>query len=134
MRKLTRYFGLLCPESVWDAEAERVFDDLFHPDVRIVGKRTNYNFTEWKKWYQHSIQNNLQVDMEHLQVLKAGQNCIIQWKISIHNPDNNTRVSHTAKGLFQNGQLIQTEPLDPAVYDIMTQKSHPQKRKPVCIL
>lgn len=37
MRKLTAYFSLLSGNSRWDENAERIFDDLFHKDVTIVG-------------------------------------------------------------------------------------------------
>ena len=126
MRKLTRYFCLLSPESKWDGNAERIFDDLFHPDVKIVGKNKSFNFVEWKAWYKRSIEDGLVLDME--KVVKTGADSIV-YTLLVHQ-ENGTVLSHTAKGLFQDGKLIQTEPADPSIYDIMTKP----KRKPVNIL
>ena len=42
MRKLTAYFSLLSGDSRWDENAERIFDDLFHKDVTIVGVHKRY--------------------------------------------------------------------------------------------
>jgi hypothetical protein len=61
-------------------------------------------------------------------IVKTGPDTIA-WTMVVH-LDNGTILSHTAKGYFQNGKLIKTEPADPGVYDIMTKN----KRKPVCIL
>jgi hypothetical protein len=126
MRKLTRYFCLLCQESVWDANAEAVFDDLFHPDVTIVGSTKTFDFDEWKAWYKRSIQDGLVLDME--KIVKTGPDTIA-WTLIVH-LENGTVLTHTAKGFFQDGKLIKTEPADPKVYDIITKT----KRKPVCIL
>ena len=126
MRKLTRYFCLLSPESKWDAESERIFDDLFHPEVMIVGKNKSFNFQEWKAWYKRSIEDGLVLDME--KVVKTGPDSIV-YTLLVHQ-ENGTVLSHTAKGLFKGGKLIKTEPADPSIYDIMTKP----KRKPVCIL
>ena len=126
MRKLTSYFCLLSPESKWDENAERIFDDLFHPEVMIVGKNKSFNFQEWKDWYKRSIQDGLVLDME--KVVRVGPDSIV-YTLLVHQ-ENGTVLSHTAKGIFKDGKLIKTEPADPAIYDIMTKP----KRKPVCIL
>ena len=126
MRKLTRYFCLLSPESKWDATAEQIFDDLFHPDVTIVGKNKSHNFREWKEWYKRSIQDGLVLDME--KVVKTGPDSIV-YTLLVHQ-ENGTVLSHTAKGIFKDGKLIKTEPADPSIYDIMTKP----KRVPVNIL
>ena len=126
MRKLTSYFCLLSPESQWNAEAERIFDELFHPDVMIVGKNRSFHFEEWKDWYKRSIQDGLVLDME--KVVRTSPDTIV-YTLLVHQ-DNGTVLTHTAKGIFKEGKLIKTEPADPSIYDIMTKP----KRKPVCIL
>ena len=126
MRKLTKYFCLLCEDSKWDANAEKIFDDLFHPEVVIVGNQKKFNFDEWKAWYKQSIQDGLVLDME--KVVRTSSDSIV-YTLLVHKHDG-TVLSHTAKGIFQDGKLIKTEPADPAIYDIMSKP----KRKPVCIL
>jgi len=126
MRKLTKYFCLLCEDSQWNSEAELIFDDLFHPDVVIMGKQETFNFAQWKDWYRRSIQDGLVLDME--KVVRTGPNEIV-YTLLVH-LDNGQVLSHTAKGIFEDGKMIKTEPVNPEIYDIMTKP----KRKPVCIL
>ena len=126
MRKLTKYFCLLDGNSRWDATAEATFDDLFHPNVVIVGNQKTFNYNEWKAWYKRSITDGLVLDME--KVVRTSANSIV-YTLLVHQYDG-TILSHTAKGIFEDGKLIKTEPVDPGIYDIMTKP----KRKPVPIL
>ena len=129
MRKLTAYFSQWCPESTWNAETERIFDDLFHPDCRIVGKTQTFDFQAWKNWYRHSIQHNQRIDME--KIVRESSNTIV-YTLLIYSSNNDDVLRHTAKGIFHdNGQLIRTEPANPEIYDLMTAK---QRRTPVLIL
>jgi hypothetical protein len=127
MRKLTRYFCLLSPESKWDSNAERIFDDLFHPEVKIVGKNKSFNFQEWKDWYKRSIEDGLVLDMG--KIVRTSPDSIV-YTLLVHQ-DNGTVLSHTAKGIFKDGKMIRTEPADPSIYDIMAAK---KRRVPVDIL
>lgn len=52
--------------------------------------------------------------------------------MQIRNSDG-TELNHTAKGIFKEGKLIRTEPVDPRVYDSMS-KGHIYKRKTVALL
>ena len=132
MRKFTAYLSLLCPDSEWNAGAEKVFDDLFHPDVVIVGKDSKFDFAAWKEWYKRSIQQNLQVDMIQLKFLDDHGEHSILYTMHIH-LDDGSILPHTARGFFQDGKLIRTEPVDPKIYDIMT-KTKKNNRIPVSIL
>jgi hypothetical protein len=126
MRKLTSYFNLLCEESKWDQHAEKVFDDLFHPDVKIQGKRETFDFAEWKEWFKRSVADNLIFEVE--KVAKTGPDSIV-YSLRIHTDEG--ILSHTAKGIFKDGKLIRTEPVDPSAYDLFTKK---KRRQPVVIL
>ena len=53
----------------------------------------------------------------------------IVYTLLIHD-ENGAAIRHTAKGIFEGGKLIKTEPANPKIYDIMTAK----KRTPVPIL
>jgi len=126
MRKLTKYFCLLGGESKWDAQAEKIFDDLFHPEVIIVGDKKRFCFQEWKAWYKQAIEDGLVLDME--KIVRTSDDSIV-YTLLVHNHDG-TVISHTAKGIFKDGKLIRTEPSNPGIYDIMSTP----KRKAVCIL
>ena len=130
MRKFTAYLSLLCPGSEWNAQAEQVFDDLFHPDVVIIGKDSKFDFDSWKDWYKRSIQQNLTVDMIQLKVIDRQGERSILYTMHIHQDDGSV-LKHTARGIFKDEKLIRTEPADPKIYDIMTAK---KKRQPVSIL
>ena len=134
MRKLTAYFSQWCPESRWNAATEQIFDNLFHPDCQIVGKKQTFHFQDWKDWYRRSIEENQIIDME--KVVQESPNSIV-YTLLIHQDGDATAASasavirHTAKGIFQDGKLIRTEPVNPEIYDIMTAT---KKRKSVLIL
>lgn len=127
MRKITAYFSLLCEESKWDANAERIFDELFHPDLQITGTKEKFDFHKWKAWYKRSIEDGLILDME--KVVRVAPDEIV-YTLLVHQDDGST-LEHTAKGIFKDGKMIKTIPVNPGLYDIMTKK---KKRKPVCIL
>ena len=124
----SKYFCLLDGSSRWDATAEAIFDDLFHPNVKILGNQKSFTFNEWKAWYQQSIEDGLVLDME--KVVRTGAQSIA-YTLLVHNHDG-TVLSHTAEAHFEDGKLIKTEPTDKAVYDIMTNPK--PKRQAVCIL
>lgn len=127
MRKLTAYFSQLNGESQWDANAERIFDDLFHEDVVIVGAKKKFDYRGWKDWYKQSIEDGLIFEME--KVVKTGPNTIV-YSLKVRDVDG-TALDHTAKAVFQDGKLIRTEAVNPNVYDIMAKK---KGRKPIVIL
>ena len=115
MRRMTAYFSQLSGESNWQV-AEPIFDALFHPDVVIVGEKQTWDYQGWKDWYKNSIQDGVTVDMEKIEKVPEG----ILYTITVHQADGSLK--HTAKGIFKEGKLIRTEPVDPKLYDKMAKR------------
>ena len=131
MRKLTAYFSHIRAGNTWEA-MEPAYEDLFHPDVVITGRQTQFDYQGWKRQCQEFLDRGVTFEMEKLvKEEKEKQNSkvvTIIYTVTVH--DENGAFRHTAKGIFKDGKMIRTEPADPSIYDRMSKKS----RKHVQIL
>ncbi|MFQ5930643.1 MAG: hypothetical protein ACE5MK_13195 [Acidobacteriota bacterium] len=118
MEKFAKYLANIDGTRNW-TQIRPLFDDLFHPDCVIVTPEGEFNKEQWAQMAKGLVEKGATAyDFE----VTGEEGDSFYYKLTITVGEDEP-LHPTAKGTVKDGQLVRVEPVDPAVYSRMIERS-----------
>ncbi len=118
MEKVIEYFTALDGTRGWD-EIEPLFDDAFHPDCIFVTADGELNREQWSEMVKGLVQKGATISGFEVTGEEGGT---FSYRFTMTVGEGEP-LDTAAKGTLKDGRLVRVEPLDPAVYSAIVERS-----------
>lgn len=118
MEKVIEYFTALDGTRDWD-EIGPLYDAAFHPDCVFVTADAELNKDEWAQMVQGLVEKGATISGFEV-TGEEGDSFSYRFTMTVGDEEP---LDTAAKGTLKEGRLVRVEPLDPAVYSAIVERS-----------
>jgi len=118
MEKFANYLAAFDGTGEW-TQIRPLFDDLFHRDCVVVTADGELNKEQWAEMAKGLVENRATVSGFEV---TGEEDDALYYKLTVHVGEDDP-LHMTAKGTVKDGQLVRVEPVDPAAYSRLVERS-----------
>ena len=118
MEKFRRYFEAFSAATEW-SEVQPAFNDVFHPDLRVVTPEGKLNKGQWEETVKGLLAKG--VKATDSEVAKE-EGDTVYYSMTLTFPEGE-QLHPSSKVTIKDGQVVRVEPVDPAAYSRLVENS-----------